>query len=371
MENITKDPAYNAVDPADFPAMLDVNRYGERSTAFDKIISATHDHFWDPLDKKYIDFSLPFDMTKEYLVNPELNGDLKTAIGDKLDEAGKIKLANLDLSWTMSSILHGEQGALSLSASLCHILRDPGAQEYAANQTREEARHVTAFTKYIQARWGKPVQVGPALGNLLNDMVASPLVWKKIVGMQMLIEGLAMGAFATLWKEARDPLLRQTCQLVMTDEAFHHKFGKIWADRTIPNLSKSEHEMIEDWAAEVFQVLLFNLGVPNQKEWIYREVGLDPVWCQAAFMEALTDAAIREEMSESTNIFRVLIKTLLKAGIITERTKPVYAAYIDMAELYAEGDRMVGDDIAEEGIKYLMQLNGGQMLRTPSMLAAE
>jgi len=51
MENITKDPAYNAVDPADFPAMLDVNRYGQRSTAFDKIIAATHDHFWDPLTR--------------------------------------------------------------------------------------------------------------------------------------------------------------------------------------------------------------------------------------------------------------------------------------------------------------------------------
>jgi len=146
MDNITKDPAYNAVDPSDFPAMLNPARYGERSTAFDKIISATHDHFWDPLDTKYIDFSAPFDITKEYLVNPQMNGDLKTAIGDKLDEGQKIKLANLDTLWSMSSILHGEQGALSLSASLCHILRDPGAQEYAANQTREEARHVTGFS---------------------------------------------------------------------------------------------------------------------------------------------------------------------------------------------------------------------------------
>src|SRR5436190_17942003 len=133
--NITKDEMYGAVAPDDFEAMLELDRYGERSTAFDKIISATHDHFWDPLDKKYIDFAVPFDTTKEYLVNPQLNGDLKTAIGDKLDEGQKIKLANLDTLWSLSSILHGEQGALSLSASLCHILRDPGAQEYAANQT--------------------------------------------------------------------------------------------------------------------------------------------------------------------------------------------------------------------------------------------
>ena len=201
-------------------------------------------------------------------------------------------------------------------------------------------------------------------------MVSSPLVWKKIVGMQMLIEGLAMGAFATFFKEGRDPLMVKTCQLVMTDEAFHHKFGKIWADRTIPHLSKTEHELIEDWAAQVFQVLLFNLGSPNQKAWIYRDLGLDPEWCQAAFMEAITDAAIREEMQEATNIFRVLIKTLLKAGIITDRTRGVYAAYVDMAELYAEGDRMVGDDIAEEGIKYLLALNGGKM-SFPSLLAAE
>jgi hypothetical protein len=160
------------------------------------------------------------------------------------------------------------------------------------------------------------------------------------------------------------------CQLVMSDEAFHHIFGKFWADRTIPNLSKSEHEMIEDWAWEVFMILLFNLGSPNQKEWIYREVGLDPAWCQGAFMEAMTDANIRDEMKQTSNIFRVLIKTLLKAGIITDRTRNNYAAYIDMAELHNEGDKMIGDEIAEQGIKYLIQLNGGKMIM-PTTLAAE
>src|SRR5580692_3336860 len=351
MDNITKDPAYNAVDPHDFPAMLDTKRYGERSTAFDKIISATHDHFWDPLDKKYIDFSQPFDMTKEYLVNPALNSDLKTAIGDKLDEAGKIKLANMDTWWTMSSILHGEQGALSLSASLCHILRDPGAQEYAANQTREEARHVTAFTNYIKARWGTPLPVGPTLETLLTDIVLAPEVYKKIVGMQMLVEGLAMGAFATLYQKSHDPLLVKLCQLVMTDEAFHHKFGKIWADRTIPKLSAEEHNIVEDWAAQCFQTLLFNLVNAEQMKTVYAKVGIDWQEARVAIMEAYTDEDRREGMKQSANIFRVLVKTLLNAGIITDRTKSFYGMYINMDELKAEGERMIGDDIAEEGIK--------------------
>src|SRR5207342_1537064 len=154
----------------------------------------------------------------------------------------------------------------------------------------------------IHARWGAPAQVGPALGALLNDIVASPLVWKKIVGMQMLIEGLAMGAFASLYKEARDPLLRHLCQLVMTDEAFHHKFGKIWADRTIPNLSKSEHELIEMWAAQCFQTLLFNLVGPTQQRSLYEEFGLDPDIVIQELAAIINDEKRREGMKEQTNI---------------------------------------------------------------------
>jgi len=373
-KNITVDDAYEAVDPKDFPAMMDVERYGKRSNAFDKIISATHDHFWDPMDPKYVDFSQAFDIDKEYLVDPMQNFELKTAVADRLDEQQKIRLVNDNAWWSLSSILHGEQGALALSASLCHILKDPGAQEYAANQTREEARHVTGFTNYIKARWGKPVPVGPALGDLLTELVLSPLVWKKLVGMQMLVEGLAMGAFASMYKDGRDPVMVKLMQLTMTDEAFHHKFGKIWADRTIPKLTEDERNQIEDWAWDVFQVLLFNLGSPEQKKWMYERVGLDWEWVQGAFLEAMTDSNIREDMQDASNIFRVLVKTLLKAGIITQRTAPNYAAYLDMKELYAEGDRMIGDDIAEEGIKYLMQLNGqqgGSAYSLDKMTAAE
>ncbi len=374
MGNITIDPAYKAVDPSDFKSMLEIDRYSDRSNAFDKIISATHDHFWDPLDTKYIDFDSAFNLKKDYLIDPSQEADLKTAVNDKLNEDQKIQLVNDNVLWSLSSILHGEQGALALSASLCHILKDPGAQEYAANQTREEARHVTAFARYVHTRWGKPVSVGPALGDLLQELVSSKLVWKKLVGMQLMVEGLAMGAFATFYKFGRDPLLVKLMQLVMTDEAFHHKFGKIWADRTIPLVAEEERVQIEDWAWEVFQILLFNLGSPEQKKYVYANVGLDWEWVQGAYMEAMTDANIRDELQESTNIFRVLIKTLLKANIITDRTAPNYAAFIDMKELYNESDRMVGDDIAEEGIRYLKELNGtgGSPFVSPaSTIAAE
>jgi hypothetical protein len=371
--NITKDIIYEAVSPDDFESMLDLDRYNNRSTAFDKIISATHDHFWDPLDKKYIDFDEPFDMENQMLLPEDMIISLGTDyVSNHLsDPKTRIRFANQQALRSFSSILHGEQGALNLSASLCHVLLDQGAQEYAANQTREEARHVTAFAKYIKARWGRPVEAGPILKNLLVDIIGSPEVYKKIIGMQMLVEGLAMGAFATFFNNINDPLGKKLMQLVMTDEAFHHKFGKIWADRTIPKLSPEEHAIIEDWAAHCFQTLLFNLVSPSQQRDLYEEFGLDPDKVIAEMAAMVTDETRRENMREQTNIFRVLVKTLLNAGIITDRTRAFYATYVDLDELKGEGERMVGDDIAEEGIAYLQEINFKDRALKAIKIAAE
>ena len=371
--NITKDLIYDAVAPDDFESMLELDRYNARSTAFDKIISATHDHFWDPLDKKYIDFDEPFDMENTMILPEKMIGALALDyVNETLgSEKERIRFANAQTLRTFSSILHGEQGALNLSASLCHVLKDQGAQEYAANQTREEARHVTAFAKYIKARWGRPVECGPILKDLLVEIIGAPEVYKKIIGMQMLVEGLAMGAFATVFNETNDPLAKKLTQLVMTDEAFHHKFGKIWADRTIPHLSEAEHEVIEMWAAHCFQTLLFNLVAPTQNVGLYEEFGLDPNRVIEEMGKLVNDESRREEMKEATNIFRVLVKTLLNAGIITDRTKAFYAVYVDIDELKSEGDKMIGDDIAEEGIKYLQAINFKDRALAKILIAAE
>ncbi len=356
-DQLTTDPIYNAVDRDDFASMIEVQRYQTRTDAFDQIIASTVDHFWDPNDTAYIDYSQDFDLESNNLMPFEMTVELGSAVADKLDDGQKIMLANGSSHFMLSSILHGEQGALSLSASLCHILRDPGAQEYAANQTREEARHVNAFANYIFRRWGEPMQCGPTLASLMNELVLAPEVYKKLVGMQMLIEGLAMGAFATIHSKTNDPVLQRLVQLVMTDEAFHHKFGKIWADRTIANLREDERHRVEDWAAKCFETLLFNLVNAEQKKEVYAKLGLDWEWVRDAVLESFTDDKRRELMTEGTNIFRVLIKTLLKAGIITSRTKHLYATWVDMDELAAEDDEVVGTDVAEAGIEELRDIN--------------
>ncbi|MFP5468524.1 MAG: ferritin-like domain-containing protein, partial [Alphaproteobacteria bacterium] len=99
------DETFQTVSADDFPAMLDPDRYGRRSPAFDKIIAATHDHFWDPLDTRYIDFSTPFDLKSQYLVNPKLSAELQTSAVDGLSESQKIYLANRLQHYQISAIL--------------------------------------------------------------------------------------------------------------------------------------------------------------------------------------------------------------------------------------------------------------------------
>ena len=369
-QQITYDKAYDAVGPEDFSAMIEVPRYGRRSDAFDKIISATHDHFWDPLDKTYIDFETPFDMATTPILPLDMVLELRSAVRDRLDEGQQIQLANDVTHWSVSNLLHGEQGALSLSASLCHILLDPGAQEYAANQAREEARHVAGFTRYIARRWGDPLPVGKTIATVLSELVGTPEVYKKIVGMQMLIEGLAMGSFATFNAKTNDPVLRRLVQLVMSDEAFHHRFGRIWANKTIRHLSEDEHRKVEDWAAQLFQMLLFNLINAEQKQVIYVKYGLDWEWVRDAVKETFGDEERRAQLKDSTNIFRVLIKTLLHAGIITSRTAPLYAVWVDMKELEAEGDGIPGDVVAEEMLVVLREINARRKRITGKDVAA-
>ena len=120
--NITKDALYEAVAPDDFEAMLALDRYNNRSTAFDKIIAATHAHFWDPLDTAYIDFDEPFDMENEPLLPEAMIAVLRTDyVSDRLsDPKTRTRFINQLALRHFSTILHGEQGALNLSASLCH-----------------------------------------------------------------------------------------------------------------------------------------------------------------------------------------------------------------------------------------------------------
>jgi len=110
----TINPAFNAIARDEFSAMIDAQRYLSRSSEFDTLIARTNEHFWDPQDGDYIDYQAqaPRD---EPLIPFEQIPERHSAIWDTLDEAGKLRFTNESLRMRISGVLHGEQGALSLS----------------------------------------------------------------------------------------------------------------------------------------------------------------------------------------------------------------------------------------------------------------
>lgn len=331
--------------------------FADRSSVLTDFVSRTHDHFWDPSDQAYIDFNEPFDMQAQSVMPFDTVPELRSRVADHLTPSQRVAFANDSALWWLSGFLHGEQGALYTALSLCDSLRDPGVVEYAANQAREEARHVIAFTNYIQSRWGAPERVNPVFEKLLCEIVTADKIHRKIIGMQVLVEGLAMGFMAQLYKRANDPVLVRLAQLVMTDETFHHKAGKLWAEYALPDLSPRDRDDAEDWALHCFQGLMFNVFNPSQKQHLYKKYGLDVELVRTELRAVYTEDARRQEMSDAYSVFRILVKALVGSGIVTDRTRAEYGKWVDLETLGRDAFDAVEDAITADGLAFLKGIN--------------
>jgi hypothetical protein len=348
---------YDTVARDDLASLMNPQRYGERSEAFDEIIAASESHYWNPADPRYLDFSAPFD-TREQLVLPlEFTPELQTAVADRIGKSRRLEFANEIARFHLSQLLHGEQGGVALAANLCSVFRDPGAQEYAANQVREETRHVRAISKYIGMRWGAPAPAGGPITTLMTNLVTAPEVYKKIVGMQIMIEGLALGVFTAFQPVTGDPVLARLLRLLITDESYHHRFGQVWGLATIPKLNEQQHNQVETWAAGCFLTVAQNVAGAEAKREIYERFGLDWRWVLAAMGEAFAGPKGRRELASANNIFRILVKTLAKIGLITPRTEPLFNVWFDVQGLAAEREDGAGHEIAEQTTAELREIN--------------
>lgn len=350
---------FKVVRANDFEAMVAVERYGPRNTSFDSMVSKTNEHFWNPHDSDYVDYTIKFDLNTQLVLPTEMFPEFRSPLIQVLDIASKIALANENARWVLSAILHGEQAALLLCSQLVNRLVEPGAQEYAANQAREEARHVAAFSRYISVRWDTPYPVGDALGDLLRDVLRTQHIYKKLIGMQILVEGLAMGLFAVVHATTTDALLKRITQLVLTDEAFHHKFGKTWAEKTIPFASKEERNKVEDWTAICFEKLYLNLNHIEQRRDVHEKFGLDHVDLVASLELHESEQVRRNRLFQQGNIFRSLLGNLVRAEIVTARTRSIYARWLDVDQLEREDDALeaIGAVISKQGKSYLSTIN--------------
>jgi hypothetical protein len=129
------------------------------------------------------------------------------------------------MSWTLSQFLHGEQGALLATAQIVTTVPNIDAKFYASTQTMDEARHVEVYERYLREKVELTYPISPHLKSLLDQILCHPAWDMKFLGMQILVEGLALAAFKFMHTFTTEPLIKDLVHNVMRDEARHVAFG--------------------------------------------------------------------------------------------------------------------------------------------------
>ena len=192
-------------------------------------------------------------------------------IWNKMTAAERHAMNIETFAWTLSQFLHGEQGALLATAQLVDSVGDLDSKLYAASQVADEARHVDVYNRYTHQKIGFSYPVNPHLKTLL-DMILKDHRWDmKFLGMQIMVEGLALAAFGMIRNYTKEPLLRELTAYVMGDEARHVAFGVLSLRdfyREQPDSVKREREDFVFEAARLmrdrflFQEVWEKLGMP-------------------------------------------------------------------------------------------------------------
>ncbi len=153
-------------------------------------------------------------------------------------------------NWMLSQFLHGEQGALICTAKIVETVPWYDAKMYASTQVMDEARHVEVFARYLQEKLGGEYQVNVHLRTLLDDIVRDSRWDMTYLGMQVMVEGLALAAFGFMHQLTGEPLLKKLLRYVMSDEARHVAFGVLSLKEAYDEMSDAEIKDRQEFAFE-------------------------------------------------------------------------------------------------------------------------
>jgi hypothetical protein len=153
-------------------------------------------------------------------------------------------------NWTLSQFLHGEQGALLCTARIVETVPWIDAKYYAATQVMDEARHVEVFSRYLDTKLSGHYPINAHLRMLLDDIIADSRWDMTYLGMQIMVEGLALAAFGFISQMTTEPLLKQMLRLVMADEARHVAFGVLSLQEFYKDLTAAEIRERQEFAFE-------------------------------------------------------------------------------------------------------------------------
>jgi hypothetical protein len=152
--------------------------------------------------------------------------------------------------WTLSQFMHGEQGALLCTAKIVETVPWYDAKLYASTQVVDEARHVEVFARYLDEKLGGAYPINAHLRLLLDDIVNDSRWDMTYLGMQVMVEGLALAAFGFMHQMTEEPLLKQLLRYVMSDEARHVAFGVLSLKEVYEGMTDAEIKDRQEFAYE-------------------------------------------------------------------------------------------------------------------------
>jgi hypothetical protein len=214
-------------------------------------------------------------------------------------------------SWMVSQFLHGEQGALVVAGRLVETVPDLDSKYYAASQVADEARHVEAFSRYLREKAPSAYPVSPHLAALMTDILADRRWDITALGMQIMVEALAMAAFRLANSTFLDPLIRDIARLVARDEARHVSFGVLCLEGIYGQLTTAERADREELVLEAANL-------------IRRRFLLEDVWerLEVDRAEGMSYAATDDLMVKYRQaIFAKVVAALARVGLMTERVR--------------------------------------------------
>ena len=248
---------------------------------------------------------------EEPIIPPQFNPLENYGPWKKLSEKEQRHFQHASLSWQLSQFMHGEQGALIVASQLVGAVPWIDAKYYAASQTMDEARHVEVFSRYLREKleWEWPINTN--LKKLL-DIVITDSRWDfKYLGMQILIEGLAMAAFGNLYVLAEEPLVKELIHYVMKDESRHVAFGVISLKDFYDDMPENEKRDREDFVLEACRLMRDRL-VGGE---VARVVGFD----EAEFQRITLESPIMQMFRQS--LFARVVPNIKKLGLLTPRVR--------------------------------------------------
>ena len=246
-----------------------------------------------------------------------------------LPEEERLEYMRHDQAWSLSQFLHGEQGAMLVASQLVSCAPTYQAKLYAASQTFDEARHVEVFAKYLQQIHGLEYPINKNLKSLIDKILSDERWDLKFIGMQIVIEGLALAAFQTTKETSNCPLLRQLVHYVIRDEARHVTFGVNYLQEFLQTLSEEEVEdraMFAYEAVVVMRARIINTELPAR-------------WFNMS-EEAILEMVVNDETQDMFNnmLFSRVMPNLKKIGLLTDKVMPLYEKLNLTSYIEAESD---------------------------------